>query len=49
MSVADYDTWTTEALVSHSDWLYEEYLKGEDCLDDLHAIAEVLRKRKDTE
>jgi hypothetical protein len=40
-----YEAWTDEALQDHSNWLYEEYLNGEDYLNDLHRIAEILRSR----
>lgn len=40
-----YEAWTTEALQEHSAWLYDQYLDGEDSLDDLHRIAEILRSR----
>ncbi len=42
--MGEYETWTDDALQEHSDWLYEEYLNGEDYLDDLHRIAEILNR-----
>lgn len=41
----EYRKWSTEELQEHSGWLYQEYLKGEDVLGDLHEIAEILRER----
>jgi hypothetical protein len=42
----DLEDLPTEGLINLSGWLYEQYLQGEDYLDDLHAISEVLRERK---
>lgn len=42
----DYEKWTTEALQEQSSFLYEQYLKGDDVLTDLHRIAEILRERE---
>jgi hypothetical protein len=41
----DYKTWTTEQLENQSHYLYEEYLKGQDYLNDIHLISEILRER----
>ena len=45
-SRAEYETWTEDQLIDHSAWLYEQYLQGEDYLDDIHTIADVLRAKK---
>ena len=43
--VDDYKTWTTEELENYSNWLYEKYLEGENYLDDIYEISEILRER----
>lgn len=42
----EYERWTDEQLEEHSSWLYEQYLKGHDYLEDIHLIGEILRQRK---
>ena len=45
MSTDDYSLIPDERLAELSDYLYGRSLDGEDVLDDLHEIAEVLRER----
>lgn len=40
-----YAKWSTDELVEQSHRLYEQYLEGDDVLNDLHEIAEILRDR----
>lgn len=43
----DYESMMTdEHLANYSAWLYEQYLAGEDYLDDIHRVAEILRERQ---
>jgi hypothetical protein len=42
----DYENWTTENLQNHSNYLYEEYLEGQDYLNDIYRISEILNDRR---
>jgi hypothetical protein len=45
-----YNTWSTEALLNHASWLYDQDAAGEgDYYDDLAIIAAILNDRDDTE
>lgn len=43
----EYEALDLETLIEHSSWLYDQYLEGEDYLNDLYLIAEVIKEKQD--